>query len=158
MRSLAFAIAWALVIAGLAALLAHWRGEALSGRSAAVVAVFASGSFLGAWCAWGAASLVTLRRRKARGPARFAAMVLFLSVGTAAFAAFFFFLQLRAYYSEWHTQRISYRMLWEQVFTAATTAYIFGVMGVRALLPFALVPLLAFSLYFARIEPRRRVC
>ncbi len=157
MRSLAFATAWALLIAGLAALLAHWRGEALSGRSAAVVAVFAAGSFLGAWCAWGMASLVTLRRRKARGPARFAAMVLFLSVGTAAFAAFFFFLQLRAYYSEWHTTRISFRMLWEQVFTAATTSYIFGVMGARPLLPFALGPLLAFSLYFARIEPARRV-
>lgn len=158
MRSLAFAIAWALLIGGLAALLAYWRGEALSGRSAAVVAVFLAGSFLGAWCAWGVASLVTLRRRRARGAARFAAMIVCLTLGTATFASFFFFLQLRAYYSQWHTHEISYRMLWEQVFTAATTAYIFGVMGVRALLPFAFVPLLAFSLYFARIEPPRRVC
>ncbi|SDU22862.1 hypothetical protein [Stappia sp. ES.058] len=155
MRPLLFALVWSGTISACVAMLTFGRGEALSGRSLAVIAVFAVGSFFGAWLAWGAARILTWRRR--RRSARFAAMVVCLSLGTAGLTAFFFFLQLRGYYADWHTHELSYRMFWEQVFTGATTAYIFGVMGARVLLPFMLLPLFAASWYFARIEPGRRV-
>lgn len=157
MRSLVFAIAWAALIGLLQTALLMWRGEALTGRSAAVVLVMTSSGFLGAFCAWGAASLLTFRRRKGRLPARFAAMILSLTLGTTGFAAVMFFLQLRAYYSEWHTSTISMQMFWEFAFTAASSSYVFAVLSARPLLPFAFLPLLAFSWYFARIEPSRRV-
>ncbi|MBA4610512.1 hypothetical protein H1W37_02505 [Stappia taiwanensis] len=155
-RPFLFALVWTLIIAGLAAALTLGREEALSGRSLAVIAVYATGSFTGGLISWGIARLVTLRRP--HRSARFAAMLICLTVTTAGFSAFLFYLQLRAYYAAWHAHDFSYRMIWEQLFTGATTAYIFGVMGARRLLPFAIVPLLAASWYFARIEPRRRVC
>lgn len=157
MRPLVFAIAWAALIGLMQTALLAWRGEALTGRSAAVVLVMTASGFLGAVCAWGLASLLTFRRRKGRLPARFAAMMLSLTLGTAGFAALGFFLQLRAYYSDWHTTTISMQMFWEVAFTAASSSYVFAVLTVRPLLPFALLPLLAFSWYFARIEPSRRV-
>ena len=157
MRPLVFAIAWAVLICLTETALTFWRGEALTGRSAAVVAVFTVSAFLGAFCAWGTASLMTFRRRKGRLPARFAAMILSLTLGTAGFCAVFFFLQLRAYYSQWHTSTISMEMFWQFAFTGASTSYIFAVMGARPLLPFVFLPMLAFSWYFARIEPSARV-
>jgi hypothetical protein len=155
LRPLLFALAWSVTICACVALLTLGRGEALSGRSLAVIAVFFVGSFLAGWIAWGAASLLTMRRRQRS--ARFAAMVVCLSVATAGLTAFLFFLQLRGYYASTHTHELSVRMLWEQVFTGATTAYIFVVMGVRVLLPVMLLPLFAASWYFARIEPGGRV-
>jgi magnesium-transporting ATPase (P-type) len=155
LRPLLFALVWSGTISACVAMLTLGRGEALSGRSVAVIAVFFVGSFLGAWMSWGIARLLTWRRR--RRSARFAAMVVCLSVLTASLTAFLFFLQLRGYYASSHTHELSVRMLWEQVFTGATTAYIFGVMGARVLLPFMLLPLFAASWYFARIEPGGRV-
>jgi len=153
-RPFVFALVWAcLITAAVAALTLGLRNEGLSGRSLAVLAVFALGSFLGGWLGWGAARILSWPRRR-RPVARFAAMLITLSLGTAGITGFLFFLQMRAYYDPWHTNAVSMRMFWETAFTAATSSYIFGVMGARMLLPVMLVPLFAAAWYFARIQPR----
>jgi hypothetical protein len=144
-------------VTGLEAGVLTLRAEALTGRSLGVVAIFAVGGFAGGLAAWGIASLLTFRRRRHRTSARFAAMVVALAVATAAATAFLFYLQFNTYYAQWHTDRPSFRMLWETIFTSATSSYIFVVMGIRPLLPVLLPALLAAGWIFARIEPRRRV-
>lgn len=153
-RPLVFALAWSLVLTGFETGALALRDEALSGRSLAVVAIFAVGSFVGGLLAWPLATLATFARRRHRRRARFAAMIVALAVLTAGITGFLFYLQLAQYYGQWHTDRISFRMLWETMFTAATSSYIFGVIGIRPLLPLLLPALLGAALVFARIEPR----
>ena len=153
LRPLVFAIVWASVMtAAVAVLTLGLRAEAVSGRTLAVLLVFATGSLIGALLAWLAARVLSWPRRH-RIAARFAAMVITLSLGTAGITAFLFFLQLRIYYLPWHANEISAQMFWETIFTAAGTAYIFGVMSARLLLPVMLLPLFAAAWFFARIEP-----
>ncbi|MBL6431496.1 MAG: hypothetical protein HPM95_11395 [Alphaproteobacteria bacterium] len=111
----------------------------MSGRSLAVIAVFCVGSVLAAGSPGGGSTADMAAQAALRpicGDGR-------LPVDCdRRLTAFLFFLQLRGYYASSHTHELSYRMLWEQVFTGATTAYIFVVMGVRVLLPVMLLPLL----------------
>ncbi|MAB00379.1 MAG: hypothetical protein CMN86_19090 [Stappia sp.] len=157
LRPLLFALVWSLVVTGCEIAALALRGEALSGRLLGVIAIFATGSLLGGLTAWPIARLLTFARRRNRARACFAAMTLSLAVTTTAITGFLFYLQFAQYYGQWHTDRPSLRMLWETIFTSATSSYIFAVAGIRPLLPVLLPALLVAALAFARIEPRRSV-
>ena len=76
-----------------------------------------------------------------------------LILGTAGITAFFFFLQYRLYYAQWHDQSFSEMWIVQMLFTGATAVYIFAVSGLRMLLPFGLPVLFGAALVFAR-KPR----
>lgn len=49
-------------------------------------------------------------------------MTLSLAVTTTAITGLLFYLQFAQYYGQWHTDRPSWRMLWETVFTSGQRA------------------------------------
>ncbi|ADZ70017.1 hypothetical protein [Polymorphum gilvum] len=143
-----FAPLWALAMAGLAAGHLWWAEQGLTARTLAIVLLFAAGGLLGSFVAWIAAAVVACLRR--HPSARFAAMVLSLGIGTVATTALLFFLQFRAYYAQWHDATLSKAWIVETLMTGATAAYLFGIEGMRILLPWGLPLLLLAALVFTR--------
>ena len=119
-------------------------------RMLAVIILFALGGTVGGFLAWVVAATVAGARPRS---ARFAAMSFTLILGTAGITAFFFFLQYRLYYAQWHDQSFSEMWIVQMLFTGASAVYIFAVSGLRMLLPFGLLVLFGAALIFAR-KPR----
>jgi len=151
-NALGFALVWALLMAGLVAtqlLVAH---QGMNERTISVVALFFSGSFFGAVFARAFAALIS--RFRSVPSARFAAMLLGLSIGTAGMTAFLHFLHFRAFYTEWHSEIWSIHWAVEQVMTGVNSAYIFVVEGMMLLLPWGLALLLAAAYDYAATPVR----
>lgn len=148
MGILRFAILWALAIAALVALLTLGRGQAMTVRSLTVIAYFGLGSFAGGALALLAARLAA--RLRPEPTARFAAMLLFLTLATAGATALIFYIDFRAYYAQWHDSGLTLGHMIEILFTGASSAYIYTVQSARPLLPFVLPLALAAALLFAK--------
>jgi hypothetical protein len=107
--------------------------------------------FLGGLLAW--PSSVSLARFCGHGApieTRFAAYVLWLSVGTMAMTAFLFALDYRIFYSRWHAPFGSMIWMFQFAYTGASAVYQFAVLGSRLFLPLGLLFVLATSSYLAR--------
>lgn len=127
-----------------------WYNQAYGLRMLAVIILFALGGTVGGFLAWVFAATVAGARPRS---ARFAAMCFALILATAGITAFFFFLQYRLYYAQWHDQSFSEMWIVQMIFTGASAVYIFAVSGLRMLLPFGLPVLFLAALVFAR-KPR----
>ena len=85
-----------------------------------------------------------------RPETRFCAFFLFLSVATVAITAFFFALDYRLYYAQWHAPFATRTWLFQFVFTTLGAAYQFAVIGMRHYFPLGLTALVIASFYLAR--------
>lgn len=81
---------------------------------------------------------------------RFAAMFLALTVATVLVTAGFFALDYRSFYAQWHAPFGTRVWAFQFVFTSASAAYQFLVLGLRLYLPFGLMLLVGASLYLAK--------
>ncbi len=127
-----------------------WREQAIGMRMLAVVILFALGGTIAGFAAWLTAATIAGARRRAQ---RFAAMTFALTLATAGFTAFLFFLQFQVYYAQWHDEAFSRMWVWQVLFTGASAVYIFISSGLRMLLPFGL-PVLFFAAWLFARKPR----
>ncbi len=81
---------------------------------------------------------------------RFAAMFLALTVATVLITAGFFALDYRSFYAQWHAPFGTRIWAFQFVFTSASAAYQFLVLGLRLYLPFGFMLLIGVSLYLAK--------
>ncbi|MEM8750079.1 MAG: hypothetical protein AAGF28_07245 [Pseudomonadota bacterium] len=81
---------------------------------------------------------------------RFGLFFASLAVLTIGFAAATVVIHFRLYYAQWHAPFPSIAWAFQTVFTAAGSAYLFAVTGVRPLLPWGLLGLFVASLCFSR--------
>lgn len=105
--------------------------------------------FAGGVLGWLAALPVIHRAAHGRAvEARFAAALLFLTLSTIAALALLFALQYRMFYAQWHAPFATRVWMLQFLFTSASAVYQFGVLGLRLMLPAAVVvfPLAAFIL------------
>lgn len=146
-NTLSFALVWAFLMAGLVATQLFIANQGMNERTIAVVALFFFGSFCGAVIARLFARLVSHFRQMPS--ARFAAMLVGLSCGTAGMTAFLHFLHFRSFYAEWHSKIWSVHWMVEQIITGVNSTYIFIVEGMTLLLPWGLALLLAAAYDYA---------
>lgn len=104
-------------------------------------------SFVAAIFSWVVASWLTRRRPIS---AKFAAMLIGLTISTAGFTAFFFFLQHFFESGREHAPFLSRAFLVEVFYSGLSLTYLFAVTGLRLFLPAGLVVLLVASFAFAR--------
>lgn len=102
--------------------------------------------FLGGLFGW-LLMLPLIRRLGAGRPAesRFAAALLFLTLGTVLSTALLFALQYRLFYARWHEAFGTRIWAFQFAFTSASAVYQFAVLGLRLFLPFGLVCLIGAS-------------
>ncbi len=81
---------------------------------------------------------------------RFAAMFLALTVATVLVTAGFFALDYRSFYAQWHAPFGTRIWAFQFVFTSASAAYQFLVLGLRLYLPFGFILLVCASFYLAK--------
>lgn len=151
-RALGFALSWAILMAGLVATQLLIANQGMNERTVSVVVLFFAGGFCGALFARLFAALIT--RFRPVPSARFAAMLLGLSCGTAGMTAFLHFLHFRAFYTEWHSEIWSVHWAVEQIMTGVNSTYIFVVEGMMLLLPWGLALLLAAAYDYAATPAR----
>lgn len=147
MAPLVFAVIWCALITSLAGFQMWRSGDALTERSLAVLLIFCAGSFAGALFARAFCAVCGLFRRQPS--ARFAAMLIGLSVGTVGLSAFLHYLQFQSYYMRWHSSPFSREGLSEIIMTGASSGYIFLVEATPLLLPWGLILLLAAAWDYA---------
>ena len=128
------------------------RRQDVTDKLLAAFALFSLGAAVAALLAWPLARIIT---RSRPASAQLAAILLLLMSGTAGFAAFFFFLQTRAYYAPYYPFEPTLDWLYHFAFTGAAAAYQVGVLGVRYFLPLGLIPLFIAAFIFASRPPRR---
>lgn len=105
---------------------------------------------LGALLAWPPSLFLARFASVGRRPeTRFAAYLLFLSLGTIAVTAALFALDYRQFYAQWHAPAGSRVWFYQFTFTSLIAIYQFLVMGIRLYLPFGGLVLLAVSLWLA---------
>jgi hypothetical protein len=137
--SLTFITAWSL----------YAREMAFGARARDLLATFAAGSFVGSLLAWFISNALARRRPDS---ARFAAMLLALTTGTSGTIAFFYFLQYRSYFSDFHDNFPSVQWMFQMLFTGATAAYTFTVSGLPLILPLGLIPLFLGAAWYTRVS------
>ncbi|HEV7322727.1 MAG TPA: hypothetical protein VGO04_29345 [Ensifer sp.] len=112
---------------------------------------------LGALLAWPPALFLARLTALGRGAeTRFAAYLLFLSLGTIGMTALLFALDYREFYAQWHAPVGTRTWLFQFAFTTAIAFYQFLVMGLRLYLPVGGVILLGASLWLASRRSQRR--
>lgn len=150
-QSLPLRLTGALVWGGLMALsvaFALYRRNGLQTDSlSALLVVYALGGIF-AWPL--AVKAADLCARGKPVETRFAACLLCLSIATMAMTALLFALDYRIFYSRWHAPFGSFIWMFQFVYTGASAAYQFGVLGSRLFLPLGLIWLPLASLYLAR--------
>ncbi|WP_246727729.1 hypothetical protein [Chelativorans sp. Marseille-P2723] len=123
--------------------LAHW---ATLSHIAALLVLYMAGGALAFPIALLAATLVSGTKGFTQ---RFATFFLALAVATGAVTAALFALEYRAYYAQWHAGPFSFVWILQFVFTLASAAYQFAVIGLRLYFPIGLLGLFAASIWFA---------
>lgn len=149
-RAILFGAVHALEIGAIAYVSLVTRQLGFGTRTDLVIATFVGGAFLGGTLAWAAAAVVAGHRPAS---ARFAAMLIALTLGTAGGIALVYFFKYRSYFAAFHADFGTFSWLVELAFTGASAAYTFIVSGLPLILPLGLVPLLAGAAAFAR-RPR----
>lgn len=141
------AVIWAVLMAASAYLQLTLHEWATPTHINLVTSIFAGGGLVAFPMALWAARLLAQRRSP---EARFAAMVVCLTVLTVGLTALFYAFDYRAYYSEWHDNAFTMRWVFELIFTTLAACYQFLVMGLRLFFPLGFVALAAAGLWFAR--------
>lgn len=138
-RIVAIALVWALAMAATGAVSLLWtRGWALDAQSRLLIGIFAAGGFCGFAAARLLLGFVPDRWAAAR---RFSLAFIVIGAGTVGFTALFFALQFLAYFSQWHDDHASQRLVFETVFTILSACYQFLVLGLRLYMPFGFLAL-----------------
>ncbi|MBO6639531.1 MAG: hypothetical protein JJ920_17320 [Roseitalea sp.] len=107
----------------------RWQyGWADPGQIGTVSAIYAAGTGIGFPAALVATSFALPRARRRW---RIAATVVLAVLAILGATYFFFFLEHRSYYSQWHGAPLTRLWLWQQFFTALGGAAQFAVMGIR---------------------------
>ena len=107
--------------------------------------------FAGGLVGWLAAlPLASFAAHDRRPETRFSSHFLFLGVSTIAVTAFFFAMDYRIYYAQWHAPFATRTWVYQFIFTSLGAAYQFAVIGVRHYFPLGLIFLVAASLYLTR--------
>ena len=127
--------------------------RAIDARMATILAIFFAGGVIGAVTAFPTAVVLVMRRPQKT--ARFAAMVVSLTLGTVGFTGFLFYLHFNRYYAAWHAEPFTHDWLWQTLFTGAQAVYIFAVTGLPLLFPAGIPLLFAAGLMFSRTDGRR---
>lgn len=152
-RMVVLALMWGCAMALVAFSRLFADDRALDARMASTVAIFFAGGVIGALAAFPAAVILVLKRPQKR--ARFAAMVISLTVGTVGFTGFLFYLHFNRYYAAWHADPFTGEWVWQTLITGAQAVYIFGVTGLPLLFPAGIPLLFAAALIFSRTDGRR---
>jgi hypothetical protein len=141
------ALAWGAMMAFSACLAIYLRNGLQTDSAHDLVLLY----FLGGLLAW--PNSISLARFCGHGSpveTRFAAYVLWLSIGTMAMTAFLFALDYRIFYSRWHAPFGSIIWMFQFAYTGASAVYQFAVLGSRLFLPLGLLFVVATSSYLAR--------
>lgn len=144
---LAFSMLWGSLMAGLVAIEIGTSAQGFHARTLALILLFGLGGLSGALFARLFAGLIS--QWHPQPSARFSAMLIGLSCGTAGMTTLFHFLHFRIYYAQWHDTPLSPHWFFEQIMTGIGSAYIFVVEGMPLLLPWGLPLLLAASWDYA---------
>ncbi len=144
-----FAPFYAAAVTGAVVLHMVWRAQAVTPRMIAVVILFALGGAIAGFLSWIMAATLAGARQ---GSARFAAMTGCLIVATAGVTGLLFLFQYRLYYAQWSFGDFSMMRFVYELIASLGALYIFGVSGLRMLLPFGLPVLFVAGLIFARRE------
>ncbi|WP_181702257.1 hypothetical protein [Chthonobacter albigriseus] len=154
--ALAHAAAFGLVHATLVTLITiHGIGArdmAFGSRSMELISTFALGSALGGFAAWIVAAVVVAARPVT---ARFAGMLLALSVGTAGGIATIYFVAFTSYFQNVHEGMSLLQYVVGFVFATASVAYTFAASGAPLLMPWGVVPLIGGAAAFAHLAGSR---
>jgi hypothetical protein len=140
--SLLYAIG-AVVSVAIGCLAAGWQAD---GRLWSFLGIVAAGSFLAAGISWPSAALVSRRRPPT---ARFAAMLIGLTLSTALITAFLFFLQHFFAPGMEHAPVFTRWFLVELFYSGLSTTYLFAVTGLRLFFPVGLLVMVLASYAFA---------
>lgn len=144
---LAGAPLWGLMMALSAALALHRQGRLDLSADGTLVGLYFAGGLVGWALTLTPARFCALGRRP---ETRFAAFLFWLTAGTVGATALLFAVQYRAFYAQWHAPFPTRIWIFQLVFTSASAAYQFAVMGLRLYLPFGFLFLLAASAIMAR--------
>ena len=144
------AAGWGLAMAACAYASLVMQGRSQTFHLETILLVYSAGG-LAAWLiALPMARLVTRHRGI---ETRFAGHFALLGLGTIAVTAFFFAMDYRVFYAQWHQPFATRIWAYQFVFTILGASYQFVVMGLRLYLPVGLPILAAVSLWLARSVP-----
>lgn len=144
---LAGAPLWGVLMALSAAFALKGEGRLALPADAKLLALFFAAGLAGWALALPFARFFAFRRRP---ETRFASFLFWLMAGTIGLAALFFAVQYRSFYSQWHAPFASRMWVYQLVFTSASAAYQFAVLGLRLFLPLGFLFLLAASAIMTR--------
>ena len=146
-RSTLWAALWAIVVA--ASVTFHLTSIGWAFDKALLPALFPylAGAFTGSLFGHAMASRLPASKQPT---VHFAAFFAATAIMTLGFTAFFFYIQQRAYFAQWHAEIFTIRWFLQAVFTGFGSAYLFLATGLRPLLPWAVVALALASLSFSR--------
>ena len=144
----AIALVWALAMAATGAVSLVWmRGWALDAQTQTLIGILAVGGFFGIAAARMLLGFVPDNWASAR---RFSLAFILIGSGTVGFTSLLFALQFLAYFTQWHDDHASVRLLFETVFTLLSACYQFLVLGLRLYIPFGLLALTIAAWAFAQ--------
>ncbi|WP_439627523.1 hypothetical protein [Shinella sp.] len=144
------AVGWGLLMAACAYVSLMMRGRADTFHLQTILSIYAAGG-LAAWLI--ALPMARLLTRRRDVETRFAAHFALLGLGTVALTAFFFAMDYRLFYAQWHQPFGTRIWAYQFVFTSLGACYQFLVMGLGLYLPAGLPLLAGASLWLARCMP-----
>ncbi len=146
-KSLALgALIWSAIMTSSAIISLAYTGRVPAPKSNLLVSFFA----IGAFCAYPVArALLQLLPQKWLTTQRFSSAFIVLSVLTVGATALLVALQLSIYFSQWHDDHLSVRLLFETTFTVLSSCYQFLVLALRNYFPIGAIGLLGASWLFA---------
>jgi hypothetical protein len=122
------------------------QGRGFASNTDKLVLIFGLGSLLAYPLA---RALLYFMPDKWQTTQRFAAAFIVLCGATVGVTAMLFAYQFQEYYSQWHDDHLSKRLLFETVFTILSACYQFLVLALRNYFPIGLIGLLVASWLFA---------
>jgi hypothetical protein len=147
-RTLLLSLIWAALMALSAAGMLGWSRDGVFGNEAWQLTWFFA---LGGFVAWSVARLfLGLVPDGWSKTQRFAAAFILVGAATVGFTALFFSISFQAYFSQWHDDHLSKRLVFETVFTILSAFYQFLVLGLRLYIPFGLIALTGAAWAFAQ--------
>ncbi|WP_374708636.1 hypothetical protein [Shinella sp. CPCC 101442] len=145
------AFLWGLLMTACAFLSLRMEGRDENFHLAKLLAIYFAGGFFAWPVALPVARLLTRRRNI---ETRFAAHFASLSLCTIVMTAFFFAMDYRLFYAQWHQPFGTRVWIYQFIFTSIGATYQFLVMGLRLYLPVGLPLLAGASLWLALSMPR----
>lgn len=123
------------------------QGRAIASNSDKLVLIFSAGALLAYPLS---RALLYFTPEKWLPTQRFAAAFIILCGATVGITALLFAYQFQEYYSQWHDDHLSKRLVFETVFTILSACYQFLVLALRNYFPIGLIGLMVASWLFAK--------